>query len=96
MTAIGVTRATVLRLLPKSAAVTSSKVRKPCQNLLFLKRPNIIAQETMNCFRGFHTSRPSRHGDDGDLGPEVVEITFINKTGAETPVCDQIDAYLLF
>ena len=94
MTAIGVTRATVLRLLPKGAAVTSGKVRKPCQNLLFLKRPNIIAQETMNCFRGFHTSRPSRHGDDGDLGPEVVEVTFIDKTGAETPVCDQIDAYL--
>ena len=94
MTAIGVTRATVLRLLPKSAAVTSSKVRKPCQNPLFLKRPN-IAQETMNCFKGFHTSWPSRHGDDGDLGPEVVEVTFIDKTGAETPVCSTIDMYLL-
>ena len=41
--------------------------------------------------RSFHSSSVCCHGDDGDeKGPDVVDITFIDKTGCETQVLTYI------
>jgi len=47
--------------------------------------------------RSFHSSSVCCHGDDGDeKGPDVVDITFIDKTGCETQIKGRIGERLLY
>jgi len=81
-------RGAVVRLISRIPSVLSAnKLEKinrcPLQTYAFTKSL-------------LHTSIPQCHGDDGDHGPEVVDVIFIDKTGKETLVQSRVGERVLY
>jgi len=97
MSALGIARSTVPRLMSRTVTVTSWKAHKTGNILPHLTSPSLNrSPETTSLVSSFHTSLLNRHGDDGDLGPEVVDLTFIDKTGTETQITGRVGERLMY